>query len=341
MNDRLYPWLGEAWARLHRLRAQLPHAILIHGPEGIGKTELAESFAQSLLCESVLPNGFACLQCASCRWFSQYNHPDYRRVRPGALDEAGAEDDEADAENNGAASKTASKVIRIAQVRGLADFMNVSTHQGGRRVVLLYPAEALHTESSNALLKMLEEPLPGTALILVANNADALLPTILSRCLKFPVAMPPTDISLSWLESQGVSDSDAWLAEQGGAPLLALSLSQTGKRDELDAFLRQLANPTVEGALQTATQWQKAPSRELIIWLQRWLYDIFSTKFAGRIRYYPRYQKEIVALAKRVDAEKLLQIQKSVGSRKSIVDHPLAMRLFIEDTLLEYLELCA
>ena len=342
MSERLYPWQQEAWAQLQKLRAQLPHAMLIHGPEGIGKTELAEHFAQSLLCEAVLPDGMACLECASCRWFSQYNHPDYRRIRPDALGGDEADDDgDAEADEAGGDSKKASRIIRIAQVRGLADFMNISTHQSGRRVILLYPAETLNTESSNALLKMLEEPLPGTVMLLVTNNADALLPTILSRCLKFPVAMPPQEVALAWVMDQDVADADAWLAEQGGAPLTALALAQTGKRDDLDAFLRQLASPSVEGALQTASQRQKAPSRELIGWLQRWLYDIFSAKFAGRVRYYPRYQNEIMALARRVNTEKLLQMQKSVGARKAIADHPLAVRLFIEDTMLEYLELCA
>lgn len=351
MNSQLYPWQGPVWEQLQQLRAQLPHAILIHGPEGIGKLALAEHFAQSLLCESVLKNGQACTQCAACRWFSQYSHPDYRRVRPDALagtdenasvDDGGDEADKEDSGKTGAkSSKSVSRIIRIAQVRGLVDFMNISTHQRGRRVVLLYPAEALNTESSNALLKMLEEPMPGTVMLLVTHNPDSLLPTILSRCHKFPVSMPLEQASLAWLESQGVNDADAWLAEQGGAPLTALSLARTGKRDELDAFLNQLAQPTVEGILHIAGQWQKLPSKELIVWLQRWLYDIFSVKYADKIRYYPRYQNEIEALAARVDSRKLLHILKSVGSRKSIADHPLAVRLFIEDTLLEYLELCS
>ncbi|MGH8855145.1 MAG: DNA polymerase III subunit delta', partial [Telluria sp.] len=64
------------------MRARMPHAILFHGPQGVGKADFLEHFAQALLCENVRPDGHACGSCASCGWFLQNNHPDYRRVRP-------------------------------------------------------------------------------------------------------------------------------------------------------------------------------------------------------------------------------------------------------------------
>ena len=351
MSNEIHPWQIGWWQQWQQAHASLPHAILLHGPAGIGKTAFAERLAQSLLCEAPLPDGQACGQCVSCGWFGQYSHPDYRRVRPGLLDVAEAKGDDdgddseaADASGNetGAkSSKSASKVIRISQIRELADFMNISTHRQGRRVVLLYPADALNAESSNALLKTLEEPLPGTVLLLVADNLDSLLPTILSRCRKFPLPLPPHDVALAWLEAQGVVDADAWLAEQGGAPLAALAMAQAGQRDEIDEFLRQLVRPNVDGMLKAAERLQKMPAGQLVVWLQRWLYDIFSSKYSGKIRYYPRFRKEIETLAAQADDAKLLRILKSTGARKAIADHPLAPRLFIEDMLLDYLEFCS
>lgn len=160
----LYPWQEAAWLQLQQLRQRMPHAILFHGAAGIGKSGFIERFAQSLLCENVRADGHACGACASCGWFSQHNHPDYRRVRPEALEEDGGEGEEGEAEGGkkAKASKTPSKDIRIEQVRALTDFMNISTHRQGLRVVVLYPAEALNTPASNALLKTLEEPPPGT-----------------------------------------------------------------------------------------------------------------------------------------------------------------------------------
>jgi DNA polymerase-3 subunit delta' len=172
--------------------------------------------------------------------------------------------------------------------------------------------------------------------LLVSNSLDRLLPTILSRCRKFPLTMPAPEEAVAWLAQQGVNDADIWLAEQGGAPLAAQALAQAGVHETMDDFLRVLAKPDVEGALKAADRLQKTPVSDLVAWLQRWLYDVFSLKLSGRIRYYPRYQKELAVLAQRVDVADLLHVLKSVKDRRAIVDHPLAPKLFIEDMLLDY-----
>jgi DNA polymerase-3 subunit delta' len=340
MLSSIYPWQENAWLQLQQLRTRLPHAILFHGPEGIGKTDFVERFAQSLLCETLAADGHACGGCASCGWFLQYSHPDYRRVRPEVLDEGDSGDAEevetGDAKKTAKAAKTPSKDIKIDQIRALADFMNISTHRQGMRVITLYPAEALNTASANALLKTLEEPPPRTMFLLISNSLDRLLPTILSRCRKFAMAMPIQSDALAWLATQEVNDADIWLAEQGGAPLAALASAQTGSRETLDEFLRQLAQPNVDGALKMADKLQKTPLPDMVAWLQRWLYDMFSCKLSGRIRYYPRYKNELAALTARVDSGRLLRVLKSVGERRAIAEHPLSAKLFIEDMLLDY-----
>nr|WP_229416324.1 DNA polymerase III subunit delta' [Massilia sp. PDC64] len=338
----MYPWQEDAWTRLQAMRVRLPHAILFHGPAGIGKADFIEAFAQALLCENVRPDGHACGACASCGWFVQGNHPDYRRVRPEAMedDAPAAEGDEAPAEEKKAKSKTASKEIKIEQVRALADFMNISTHRQGLRVVVLYPAEALNMPASNALLKTLEEPPPGTVFLLASNGLDRLLPTILSRCRKFALPMPDHAQALAWLEAQGVSDADGWLREQGGAPLAALAQAETGSRDELDGLLQVLAQPSVDAALRSADKLSKAPLASLVAWQQRWLYDVFSYKLSGVIRYYPRYQREVAALAGRVHVANLMQAIKSTNERRAVADHPLSPKLFVEDMLLDYTARC-
>jgi DNA polymerase-3 subunit delta' len=338
----MYPWQEDAWTRLQAMRVRLPHAILFHGPAGIGKADFIEAFAQALLCENVRPDGHACGACASCGWFVQGNHPDYRRLRPEAMEDEAppAEGDEAPAEEKKTKSKTASKEIKIEQVRALADFMNISTHRQGLRVVVLYPAEALNMPASNALLKTLEEPPPGTVFLLASNGLDRLLPTILSRCRKFALPMPDHAQALAWLEAQGVTDADGWLREQGGAPLAALAQAETGSREELDGLLQVLAQPSVDAALRSADKLSKAPLASLVAWQQRWLYDVFSYKLSGVIRYYPRYQRELAALAGRVHAADLMQAIKSTNERRAVADHPLSPKLFVEDMLLDYTARC-
>jgi DNA polymerase-3 subunit delta' len=341
MSNSVYPWQKEAWRQLQQLRERLPHAILFYGPEGIGKTAFAEHFAQSLLCRSLTPDGHACGVCDACGWFSQYSHPDFRRVCPEVLEEDGTAEGE-EGKDAGEGKKTAksakapSKNIKIDQIRALADFMNISTHRQGMRIVALYPAEALNTAASNALLKTLEEPPPDTVFILVSHSLDRLLPTILSRCRKFALHPPPQEEALAWLAQQGVPDPDVWLAEQGGAPLAAHAQSQAGAREAMDDLLRMLAAPGVDNALKTAERLQKTPVPDLVAWLQRWLHDVFSLKFSDRIRYYPRYRKELAALAGRAEAGALLRHLKAVNERKAIAEHPLSARLFIEDMLLDY-----
>ncbi|MYM94187.1 DNA polymerase III subunit delta' [Duganella vulcania] len=343
MSNSIYPWQESSWQQLQLLRQRMPHAILFHGAAGIGKSDFIERFAQGLLCEAVLPDGHACGQCASCGWFSQQNHPDYRRVRPEALEDEPAEGEEGDGEAKKTAksTKAPSKEIKIEQIRNLADFMNISTHRQGLRVVVLYPAEALNMPASNALLKTLEEPPPGTVFLLASNSLDRLLPTILSRCRKFALPMPSHAEALAWLKTQGVPDADSWLREQGGAPLAAMAQAEVGNRDDLEVLLQLLAHPSVEGALKVADKLQKVPLSAQVSWLQRWLYDVFSYKLAGNIRYYPRYQKELASLAGKIHVSRLLAAIKGANERRATADHPLSPKLFLEDMLLEYAACCA
>jgi DNA polymerase-3 subunit delta' len=341
MTTSLYPWQQSAWQQLQQLRERLPHAILFHGPHGIGKAAFAERFAQSLLCQAPVSDGQPCGQCASCGWFDQYAHPDYRRVRPEVLDgEDGDGDEEAveatETKKTGKASKAPSKEIKIDQIRALSDFMNISTHRHGMRLVVLYPAEALNSAAANALLKTLEEPPPHTVFLLVSHGINRLLPTILSRCRQFAFGMPARDQALQWLRAEGVADADLWLAEQGGAPLAAQEQAQSETRETMNEFLRHLAKPSIDGALKTADKLQKTPARELVSWLQRWQYDMFSHKLCGTVRYYPRYAAELGGLAARVEINALLAALKNANDRRAIAEHPLSAKLFIEDMLLDY-----
>jgi len=323
------------------MRSRLPHAILFHGLQGVGKTQFAEYVAQSLLCEMPDAEGHACGACASCGWFLQYGHPDYRRVRPEILDEnvpveseEGA--DAASDKKTAKSGKAPSKEIKIDQIRALASFMNISTHRQGRRVVLLYPAEALNAAAANSLLKVLEEPPANTVFLLVSGGIDRLLPTIVSRCRKFPLPTPSREQALQWLEAQEVDNAPMWLAEQGGAPLAAYAMAQTGSREAVDDFLGMLSRPSAEGALKTADRLQKMPPSELVAWMQRWLHDLFSVKLSGRIRYYPQYRQELAALAQQAQMGGLLRLLKSANERRAVAEHPLSARLFIEDMLLDY-----
>jgi DNA polymerase-3 subunit delta' len=86
------------------------------------------------------------------------------------------------------------------------------------------------------LLKALEEPPAGAVFLLVSHRPARLLPTIRSRCVALPVAIPPKAAALQWLSAQGIPDAERWLAYAGGAPLRALDYA--GKAAVIDRMLR-------------------------------------------------------------------------------------------------------
>ena len=218
-------------------RADLPHALLVHGVQGAGKLALAEQFAQLVLCEAADPAARPCGLCDGCRWYLGGNHPDFRRVEPEALAPPRAEEEEGAASAKRAAKP--SMEIKVDQIRELADFLNLGSHRGRRRLALVHPAEDMNANAANALLKGLEEPPPGAMFILVSHRPASLLPTIRSRCIAVPVALPPRPAALKWLESQGVKDAARWLAYAGGAPLRALA--HASDAETVDRLIRAIA----------------------------------------------------------------------------------------------------
>lgn len=166
------------------MRRRMPHALLLKGPRGVGKLEFALHVAQSLLCEQTGDDGMACGQCASCRWYAQDSHPDFRLIQPQALSESEESDDKE------TSKKKPSQQISVEQIRTLTDFANLSAHQGGFRVVVIHPAESMNSNAANALLKTLEEPAGNMMILLVSHKPQQLLPTILSRCMALPMPLP-------------------------------------------------------------------------------------------------------------------------------------------------------
>ena len=245
----MHPWNQPILDSLASRVERLPHALLVHGAQGVGKLGLAEALAQTLLCES--SSRKPCNACDGCRWFLSGNHPDFRRVEPEALAKQVEYEDEAPAKK----PKQPSIEIKIEQVRGLADFLNIGSHRGGRRVALIHPAEHMNPPTANALLKALEEP-PGAAMfILVSHRPAQLLPTIRSRCVAVPVPIPPQKTALEWLDKQGVKDPGRALAYAGGAPLRAkehhaVSLSPVFERDGLEPLADALQKTALDHALR-------------------------------------------------------------------------------------------
>lgn len=140
---------------------RIGHAYLITGPDHLGKTTLARTFAQALNCESVEER--PCGHCRSCQLIAADHHPDVQLITP---------------EVSGRGKLT----IKIETIRELQRHLNLSAHEGRYKVAILKRFDAATTGAANAFLKTLEEPPENVVLLLTANDADTLLPTISSRC---------------------------------------------------------------------------------------------------------------------------------------------------------------
>jgi DNA polymerase-3 subunit delta' len=131
--------------------------------------------------------------------------------------------------------------ISVDQIRELIEFLQLTSHQRGAKLVLLYPADAMTLNAANGLLKTLEEPPAGSIIFLVAEVLSRLPPTIISRCQRVRVPVASPEIALPWLQQIDTDPDWASILElAGGAPLLALEMHQTGLTDRADEFNRDL-----------------------------------------------------------------------------------------------------
>jgi DNA polymerase-3 subunit delta' len=220
----MHPWNEPILESIRNRLARLPHALLIHGVRGVGKLALAEKIAQLLLCETEDTAKRPCGACSGCRWYLAGTHPDFRRLEPEALMKEPPPSEDVE-EAPGKRAKPSIE-IKLLQVQGLEDFLNIGSHRGRLRVVLVHPAEDMNPTAQNALLKGLEEPPAGVVFILVSHWPSRLIPTVRSRCVALPVPVPAREVAQRWLESQQVKDAARWLAYAGGAPLRAQDYAQ-------------------------------------------------------------------------------------------------------------------
>jgi DNA polymerase-3 subunit delta' len=317
------------------MHGRLPHALLFHGRPGIGKLHLAQILAQSLLCENRAEEGLACGACPACTWFASGNHPDFRLVQPEAL--LPAQEDAEAAEFVEEGKKKASRQIKIDQIRGLGDFLNVGSHRNGHRVVLIHPAESMNPGSANALLKSLEEPSPGVVFLLVSHQPSRLLATVRSRCHALALSLPPRELSLRWLQEQGSKATPAALAFAGDAPLEAAALPE----DEAETRRRLfdlLCQPT-SSALGLADFCQRLQPGPVVNWMLKWTYDLIALASSGRPRYNIDKEKKLGLLVQGMPIVGLLRFYGTLVSLQAISEHPLNARLFFDDLFIAYKEI--
>ncbi|HSH72806.1 MAG TPA: DNA polymerase III subunit delta' [Methylophilaceae bacterium] len=332
IDNAIYPWQKPLWQQLTSTRDRLPHAMLLRGRSGIGKFDFAKSLTNALLCQTPDSEGFACGVCASCGWFAQGNHPDYRLLSP--------EQDATGDEDSPAPAKTSKRSqILIGQIRELDSFLEQSSHSSdGLRIVLIYPAEALNPIAANALLKMLEEPPKGLKFILVADQPHRLLATIMSRCNKIDMPIPSRDDAVTWLAQHDVKDAAVRLDYAGGSPISALEDAEEGAQS-LATVWQMLTQGAKLDVFPLATLCASLGMENAIHAIQKWVYDIMACRFTGKIRYHTAHASALQALSERVDLGLLMDFQRKLNQARKTASHPLNNELQLENILLNYIQL--
>lgn len=327
MDLNPYPWQRGQWAQLTSAAAaeRLPHAILVSGPRGTGVEEFAHCLAAHLLCDRPPAGGVSCGTCRPCELFAAGSHPDYFRLDPDP--------------------DSKSEQIKIEQVRELIHFIHLTRQFARSRVALAYPADAMNRNSANALLKTLEEPPPGSAIILATHRPAGLPVTIRSRCRSVQFHESQSQETLRWLEQQ-VGDASVPAAEllrhARGAPLLAAELSAEGalaKRvevlEELQKLRRGRADP-----IGVAEKWSKLGAEEVLAWLLGYVSEAARLKLSGRRETGSALVGHLQGMADELDLAALVAFHDAIlaGWRGATASNNLSARSLLENLIVGWLE---
>ncbi len=333
-----YPWQESLAKELVSLKKALPNAILLYGPRGIGTFELAHAFSKSLLCESPQSDGEACGACHACKLLESFSHPDIRYL----VSEAEALPREipfTPPENATSTRKTQYREILIHQTRALAEFLTLTSHEGGKRVVLVYPADKIRAEAAASLLKSIEEPPENLIFILVADEIDRVLPTIRSRCRLIRATPPTRELALTWLKGERVKDPERTLEASGGMPLNAFEVDERlilseEEEEKLIALLLKGPKASTNEVLTALSRDVTLPS--VARFLSRWAWDLACLREGGSARYFSHYSEAMRSLVSNTNPAKLYAWINSVRDISRVSSHPLNARMVLEALLLAY-----
>lgn len=326
MSVATYPWLIAHWQQLiaYVEQQRIPQALLFAGPDGLGKTALATTFAGSLLC-SQPQAGKACQRCHACHLVAAGNHPDLVMIQP---EEAG-------------------KAIGIDTIRRLITRLSLKPNYEQQRVVIIQPADAMNTAAANAFLKILEEPGERTQFILLTPYANRLLATVRSRCQTLQFLPPSSEQGLGWLQQQGLKGSTEVLLRMAqGAPLKALAYAELGIEQQRAEVFQQWLTLLSQQAqvIEVAEQWQKneAIGLEIILsWMATWLSDLVKLQQGLGNEYLqnPDFQVRLASLVNRANPQVLLRHYDHLNRCRQHLQTTLNKQLLLEKLLLEWVRI--
>ncbi|MBE5958817.1 MAG: DNA polymerase III subunit delta' [Lachnospiraceae bacterium] len=244
---------------------RVSHAYIINGEDNSGKEELANWISMALQCEK--GDGEPCLECRSCKQALGDNHPDIKWVSH---------------------EKT---VISVDDIREqINSDVEIKPYSGKRKVYIVPDAEKMREPAQNTLLKTLEEPPAYAVILLLTNNSNSFLQTIMSRCLQMNIRPVRDEIIKEYLKNElSISDYEAGIATafSGGNPGKAAKLATSEEFSEMKNDVSNTISSIVSGTMEDITAAIKKAGEykedimEYLDLFQTWFRDMLIYKSCG------------------------------------------------------------
>lgn len=247
-------------------KGTVPHALLFSGPEGTGKMQTALAFAHYLLCDNRSQGDDACGHCPACAKMSKLIHPDLHFAFPvinrsKATGRKAISDDEItrwrefllthdyfgydewldalDAGNQQA-------MIYTDESDSITQKLQLTSSQGGYKIVIIWLPEKMHITCANKMLKLLEEPPAQTLFILVSDNPGQIIETILSRTQRIEFAPIPSEqiaqrlTGPGYMLEQAQATEIAHLSEGSWLKAIQALRIDAGSAEYLELFMQMM-----------------------------------------------------------------------------------------------------
>ena len=244
---------------------KVSHAYIINGEAGYGKLQLAETFAQALLCErlnidedenigqeslfeseAMVPESIQlsdvtepCGECTSCKKADHHNHPDIIYI-----------------------SHEKPNLISVQEIREqFVDTADILPYESKRKVYIVDDAEFINEQGQNILLKTIEEPPPFVTVLLLTTNKDKFLPTVLSRCVILNMMPVEDKVIKAYLMGEGIPDYQADMAisfasgNPGKAKLIASDPEFQVRRKSVAGIMRSFKDYNSKEIADIAADW--------------------------------------------------------------------------------------